>query len=197
MRRLRWTLHFIAAGEFWSSRERAPMLSVALRTVNCSARAGGVPVMSDRGAGSRIKLLALRAIFHAMDASEETSLLPALHAAWETQTVEELEDLGNRIPMVEFSQLAPLVAQCAADGDVVARRVLQQSGEELADLVLLAIGKGTALETRAHPDAPTCVHPSPGSIVAGAKRLHACVPLRSGMIAPITLRVKQQEDLAP
>lgn len=113
-------------------------------------RTGGWgPVMSDQGAGSRIGLLALRAIFHAMDASEETSLLPALHAAWKTRTVEELVDLGNRIPVVEFSQLAPLVARCAAQGDAIARGVLQQSGEELADLVLLAMRKGTVLESRA------------------------------------------------
>lgn len=74
-------------------------------------------------------------------------MLPALHAAWKTQTVEELVDLGNRIPIVEFSQLAPLVAQCAAEGDAIARGVLQQSGEELADLVMLAMRKATALES--------------------------------------------------
>ncbi|MGB8480147.1 MAG: hypothetical protein WCE63_15145 [Acidobacteriaceae bacterium] len=51
--------------------------------------------------------------------------------------------------MVEFSQLAPLVTEAAAAGDAVARRVLQQSGEELADLVLLAMRKGTALESSA------------------------------------------------
>ncbi|MHB1936019.1 MAG: BadF/BadG/BcrA/BcrD ATPase family protein [Acidobacteriaceae bacterium] len=116
-------------------------------------RTGGWgPVMSDQGAGSRIGLLALRAMFHALDASEETTLLPAVHAAWKTQTVEELIERGNRVPVVEFSQLAPLVAQCAAEGDAVARGVLWQSGEELADLVLLAMRKGNALESRASAD---------------------------------------------
>ena len=106
-------------------------------------------VMSDQGAGSRIGLLALRAMFHAQDASEETSLLPAIHAAWGTQKIEDLIERGNSTPVVEFSKLTPLVARAAAEGDVVARRVLQQSGEELADLVLLAMRKGTALETGA------------------------------------------------
>ena len=110
---------------------------------------GWGPILSDQGAGSRIGLLALRAIFHAMDASEATSLLPALHTAWKTNSVEELVDLGNRIPVVEFSLLAPMVAKSAAEGDVIARRVLQQSGEELADLVLLAMRKGTSLESPA------------------------------------------------
>jgi len=104
-------------------------------------RAGGWgPVMSDQGAGARIGLLALRAMFHAHDACEESSLLPAIHAAWGTHAIEELIERGNSIPVVEFSKLAPIVAQAAAEGDAVARSVLQQSGEELADLVLLAMG---------------------------------------------------------
>jgi N-acetylglucosamine kinase-like BadF-type ATPase len=118
------------------------------RTGELVRTGGWGPVMSDQGAGSRIGLLALRAMFHAQDASEETSLLPAIHGAWGTQTLEELIARGNSIPVVEFSQLAPLVAQAAAAGDTVARRVLQQSGEELADLVLLAMRKGTGVESR-------------------------------------------------
>ncbi|MHB1745037.1 MAG: N-acetylglucosamine kinase [Acidobacteriaceae bacterium] len=111
-------------------------------------RTGGWgPVMSDQGAGTRVGLLALRATFHAQDASEATALLPAIHAAWGTHTIEDLIERGNSLPMVEFSKLAPLVAEAAVAGDSVARRVLQQSGEELADLVLLAMQKGSALES--------------------------------------------------
>jgi glucosamine kinase len=117
-------------------------------------RTGGWgPVMSDQGAGCRIGLLALRAMFHAQDASEETSLLPAIHAAWGTHKIEELIERGNSTPVVEFSKLAPVVAKAADEGDAVARTVLQQSGEELADLILLAIRKGTALESSASPSA--------------------------------------------
>ena len=81
-------------------------------------------------------------------------MLPALHAAWSTRTIEDLVDLGNRIPAPDFSQLAPLVARCAAEGDAVARDVLQQSGEELADLLVMAIRKGTTLEAAAVSKAP-------------------------------------------
>jgi N-acetylglucosamine kinase-like BadF-type ATPase len=113
-------------------------------------RTGGWgPVMSDQGAGTRVGLLALRATFHAQDASEATALLPAIHAAWGTHTIEDLIERGNSLPVVEFSKLAPLVAEAAAAGDAVARSVLQQSGEELADLVLLAMRKGSALESSA------------------------------------------------
>jgi glucosamine kinase len=111
------------------------------------APAGGWgPVVSDQGAGSRIGLLALRAVFLSMDAARETSLLPALHAAWNTHTVEELIDLGNRMPGPDLSLLAPMVARCASEGDAIAQSVLQQSGEELAELVVLAIDRANAFE---------------------------------------------------
>jgi N-acetylglucosamine kinase-like BadF-type ATPase len=117
------------------------------RTGELVRTGGWGPVMSDQGAGARIGLLALRAMFHAQDACEETLLLPAIHAAWGTHTIEQLIERGNSTPVVEFSKLAPIVAQSASEGDAVARNVLQQSGEELADLVLLAMRKGTALES--------------------------------------------------
>jgi glucosamine kinase len=145
---------------------------------------GWGPVLSDQGGGSRIGLLALRAIFHAMDASEETSLLPAVHVAWKTRTVEELVDLGNRVPVVEFSQLAPLVAQCAEAGDAVARGVLQQSGEELAELILLAMRKGTALESCAPSDAPP-TDSVPWTVAYTGSVIEKISLLREGMIAAI------------
>jgi len=73
---------FVAAEEFLRlpGRDRTSWVEVA--TGNWCAPGGWGPVMSDQGAGSRIGLLALRAMFHAHDASEETSLLPTIHAAW-------------------------------------------------------------------------------------------------------------------
>jgi N-acetylglucosamine kinase-like BadF-type ATPase len=142
-------------------------------------RAGGWgPVVSDQGAGTRVGLLALRATFHAQDASEATALLPAIHAAWGTHTIEDLIERGNSLPMVEFSKLAPLVAEAAAAGDAVARRVRQQSGEELADLVLLAMRKGAALESSASshfsPVGPWTVAYT-GSVVEKISFLRECM----------------------
>lgn len=145
---------------------------------------GWGPILSDQSSGSKIGLLALRAIFYAMDASEETSLLPALHAAWKTRTVEELVDLGNRIPRVELSKLAPVVAQCSAEGDAVARRVLKQSGEELADLVLLAMRKARALETAIPSDIPP-VAPEPWTVAYTGSIIENISLLRESMIAAI------------
>lgn len=107
---------------------------------------GWGPVLSDQGSGNRIGLQALRAIFYAIDSAEETLLLPAVHAAWKTRTIEDLIERGNRIPGEDFSELAPLVAKCADQGDRVARRVLQQAGEDLAALVLQAIRLGDSLQ---------------------------------------------------
>jgi glucosamine kinase len=110
-------------------------------------RTGGWgPAIGDQGAGSRIGLLALRAVFHAIDAGEETAMLPALHACWKTSTLEELVDVGNRMHGAEFSTLAPMVTACAAQGDAAARSILEQSGEELGELILLAMRKAEALE---------------------------------------------------
>lgn len=146
-------------------------------------RTGGWgPVMSDQGAGSRIGLLALRAMFHAQDASEETLLLPAIHAAFGTQTIGDLIDRGNSTPVVEFSQLTPLVAKVAAAGDTVALRVLQQSGEELADLVLLAMRKGRVLESGA--SAPSAAI-APWTIAFTGSAIEKISLLRESMISTI------------
>lgn len=129
-------------------------------------RTGGWgPILSDQGSGSRIGLLALR-------------------AARKMRTVEELVDLGNRIPRVELSKLAPVVAQCAVEGDTVARRVLKQSGEELADLVLLAMRKATVLEISAPSDAPP-VAPEPWTVAYTGSVIENISLLRESMIAVI------------
>lgn len=125
--------------------------NVVVRTSNGQlVHAGGWgPVLSDQGSGSRIGLLAVRAIFLSIDALQKTSLLPALHDAWNTRILEELIDLGNRIPGPDFSRLTPMVARCAAEGDAVAQTVLRHSGEELAELVVLAIDRAVSLERKA------------------------------------------------
>ncbi|HEX4021657.1 MAG TPA: BadF/BadG/BcrA/BcrD ATPase family protein [Acidobacteriaceae bacterium] len=138
---------------------------------------GWGPILSDQGSGNGIGLQALRAIFYAIDASEETSMLPAVHAAWNTQTIEDLIDLGNRIPGPDFSQLAPLVAQCAEEGDGVARRVLQRAGEDLADLVFLAMRQGASFEA-----APSS---NPWTVAFSGSVVHNISLVRESMIAAI------------
>lgn len=145
-------------------------------------RTGGWgPVLSDQGAGSRIGLLAVRAVLHAVDAGEQTFLLPALHEAWGTRTLEDIVDLGNRMPGPDFSQLAPVVARCAADRDPTANQVLLQSGEELADLVLQAMRKGSALEKCDSPSEASM----PWIIAYTGSAIERISALRETMIAAI------------
>jgi len=65
---------------------------------------------------------------------------------------------------------------------VVARRVLQQSGEELADLVLLAMRKGTALETGASSTSAALV---PWRVAYTGSVIEKISLLREAMIATI------------
>ncbi|MHB8302079.1 MAG: N-acetylglucosamine kinase [Acidobacteriaceae bacterium] len=148
-------------------------------------RAGGWgPVLSDQGSGSRIGLLAARAIFHAIDNREPTALLPALHAAWKTHTIEELVDLGNRAPGPDFSQLAPMVAACAANGDIVADRVLRYAGVELADLVCMAMRHASSLEAGSG-SRPAGAAPLPWTIAYTGSVVEKISLLRQSMIEAI------------
>jgi N-acetylglucosamine kinase-like BadF-type ATPase len=101
---------------------------------------------------------------------------------------------GNSTPVVEFSQLAPRVAEAAAAGDAVSRSVLQQSGEELADLVLLAMRKGTALESSAPSTSPAL---PPWKVAYIGSVVEKIPMLRECMIATIHQSDPSVEFLLP
>lgn len=109
------------------------------RTGAISTAGGWGPVLADQGSGHRIGQEALRAIFLAKDEGRETALLHAVMKFWELRSLELLIEHANRVPHPDFSQLAPLVVQCADDGDEVAREVLRRQGEELGYLVRLLV----------------------------------------------------------
>ena len=100
---------------------------------------GWGPVLSDEGSGYRIGLQAVRAVLHAWDSNTDTQLLAAILKAWQITTIQELVDLGNRMPGPDFSLLAPIVTQCAEQGDAIARSVLQAAGSELGKFVADAL----------------------------------------------------------
>src|ERR1035438_2355594 len=74
-------------------------------------------------------------------------LLREIQAHWNLASLGDLVALGNlRAPSAtsvppDFAALAPVVAQCAAQGDALAARILQRAGEELAGLVSLVARK--------------------------------------------------------
>ena len=122
---------------------------------------GWGPALADQGSGHRIGSTALRAAFRAIDESgargsalTATTLLPALLDFWSLPTLDHLIEHANSTPAPDFSRLTSLVLDCAQKGDLVAQRVLQHEGEELAALVLLVIRRLLLLAPHTVPHAP-------------------------------------------
>ncbi len=102
---------------------------------------GWGPILADQGSGSRIGYEALRALFLAIDRGVETSLLAAVLRFWELDSVADLVAFANTAPSPDFSRLVRLVTDSAQQGDAVAQSVLHQQGWELAQLVILLLGR--------------------------------------------------------
>jgi N-acetylglucosamine kinase-like BadF-type ATPase len=81
----------------------------------------------------------LRKGFLAIDQERQTNLLDAALAYWKLPTLNALIEYANGNPAPNFSELAPLVASCAAAGDPIATEVLEDGGQQLAYLASLVI----------------------------------------------------------
>ncbi|MGA8287865.1 MAG: BadF/BadG/BcrA/BcrD ATPase family protein, partial [Acidobacteriaceae bacterium] len=91
-------------------------------------RVGGWgPAVADEGSGSWIGKRAVRAVFDALDRDEETLLLRKVQEAWALPSIDNLVDVANRVPGPEFSNLTPVVVECAQRGDPDAIRILQEA----------------------------------------------------------------------
>lgn len=102
--------------------------------------AGGYgPALADEGSGHFLGSEGLRKAFRAIDEERPTSLMEAFLKHWDLRSVPELIECANRNPAPDFSQLAPLVAKCADDGDQVAAEVVRKGGEQLAAVAALLI----------------------------------------------------------
>lgn len=108
------------------------------------ARADGLgPILGDRGSGYWIGEQALRAICGAYDgASPPTSLLPAILAHYEVDSVDQLVELvySPHFPRSGVATTLPLVLQ-HAQTDEVALQILQAAGRELAATAAAVLGK--------------------------------------------------------
>jgi N-acetylglucosamine kinase-like BadF-type ATPase len=102
---------------------------------------GWGPVLADEGSGHWIGQQAVRALLRARDHGRETSLFAAVLEQWRATTLAGLVDIGNRVPGPDFSQLAPVVARCAEEGDAVAAEVLENAGRELGAMAAFALHK--------------------------------------------------------
>lgn len=112
-----------------------------------TVRAGGWgPALADQGSGHFIGLEALRRGVLAIDQRRPTRLLDLARDFWSLQTLGDLVEFANANPAPEYSRFAPLVMKAAEEGDVVAREVLDQGGQDLAYLASLAIEHIRSLE---------------------------------------------------
>jgi len=107
---------------------------------------GWGPAMADQGSGHFIGLEGLRRGFLAIDQQRPTRILDVALAHWNLASLRELIEFGNANPAPNFSTLAPLVVECAEQGDLVAREVLEQGAQDLAYLTGLLIERIRSLE---------------------------------------------------
>jgi len=112
------------------------------------ARAGGWGyILGDEGSGYAIGQAALRAVVRADDGrGPQTALTRAILAHWSLSAPQALIGRLHRSSMPstrDIAELAVLVEAVAAEGDAVARGILQEAGRELAltvDAVVRSLG---------------------------------------------------------
>ena len=124
--------------------------NVAGRTSNgkLTTAGGWGPALSDQGSGARIGSQGLRDAALAFDEQRETTLLPAILNVWGLNDFNDLVGYANQIPSPDVTKLAPVVVECAAKGDVVAKGVLRREAEELAHLARVVIDRLRRAEAR-------------------------------------------------
>lgn len=105
---------------------------------------GWGPMLGDQGAGYWIGHQALRAALRAKDFQRHSPILERVVAFWK---LNELADVINAAHSgADFSQLAPIVVQCAEEGDAVALEVLVRGGRLLGEDAAEAFRQVRALE---------------------------------------------------
>jgi len=111
---------------------------------------GWGPALGDQASGHFIGLQALRHACRARDFTQPTQILNRVIDYWSAGTLEEVVNIANRTPPPDFSQLAPIVVECAEEGDAVALQVLELGGRLLGEDAAEAFRHVRNLD----PDAP-------------------------------------------
>jgi len=122
---------------------------------------GWGPALGDQASGHWIGVQALREAFRARDFGEPTRILDRVIRHWSAGSLEEVVDIANRTPPPDFSQLAPIVVECAEEGEAVALRILQLGGRLIGDDAVEAFRHVRKLD----PDAPLPAIAFTGSIL--------------------------------
>ncbi len=142
---------------------------------------GWGPALADQGSGVFVGQEGLRRGFLAIDEERPTILLESIMAHWQLSSLNALIEFANTNPAPNFAPLAPLVVDCAAQGDAVALEVLEHGGRDLAYLASLVIERVRRRDALTH--IPFVL---PGVAVAGSI-LGNVLPLRKAMETALTI----------
>ncbi|HUN85004.1 MAG TPA: BadF/BadG/BcrA/BcrD ATPase family protein [Terracidiphilus sp.] len=136
---------------------------------------GWGPMLADQCAGFWIGLEGLRRGFLAVDESRPSKLLEMARELWGLPSVESLIEFANSEPRPLFSEFAPMVVQCAEDGDEVSCEILDRGAADLAYLAQLVIDRILKSENRQllPPSIATA-----GSILGKVRRIRDAVVSR-------------------
>lgn len=134
---------------------------------------GWGPVLGDPASGYWIGHQAMRSAVRARDFGQSTRILDRVVEFWKAASLEDLINIAHA--SADFSQLAPIVVQCAAEGDVVALEVLERGGRLLGEDAVEAFRQVRKME----PD-----QPEPSIAFAGSI-LQKVAQVRQSMIATI------------
>lgn len=139
-------------------------------------------LLGDEGSGYWLGAQGLRAVARMHDGrGRATALAPALLGALGLETAQALIPWLYAAPRVsDVARLAPLVLACAADGDAVARGLVERAARELA-LAARAVRRRLGLDTSALPVFT-------GSLLTADNALRAEVCRLLGIGAPVTPR---------
>jgi len=141
-----------------------------------TARAGGWGhAISDEGSGYWIGAEAIRAALRARDRGDDSKLLRELMQAIEATNVDDFIIRANATPTPDFAALVPAVLAASDRGDVLATKVLEQSGFELARLSEIVIHRLSANSD----EIPVATH---GGVLASSEQVRKSFvrELRSG-----------------
>ncbi|MGH9588739.1 MAG: N-acetylglucosamine kinase [Acidobacteriaceae bacterium] len=134
---------------------------------------GWGPVLGDQGAGYWIGHQSLRAALHAKDYGQPSLILPRVLDFWKAPDLNQVINIAHA--GADFSLLAPIIAQCAEEGDTVALEVLERGGRMLGEDAVQAYS-----QVRRHE----AEHPMPGIAFIGSI-LDKVAVVRESMIETI------------
>lgn len=100
---------------------------------------GWGPALGDQGSGYWIGHQAMRAAVRAKDFEQPMQILDRVAAFWKARDLSEVVNMAHAAP--DFSLLAPLIVQCAEEGDAVALEVLERGGRLLGQDAVEAFRK--------------------------------------------------------